>query len=178
MSKKIIAELKSYKSLVNEKYASEVDDAIDLYVKKQIPNVRTVEGILNGLMSRGAGPSKAIAKLEKYRNTESITGRLTGSNENAIKNYLINYTIPFILDGNQRRERTKTFHERCSKKELKEKLQIFAEDEVKNNNDYRSNIVYGNVHMNSIQTYTPKPLSHIKLGQKNIATNASIMQIK
>jgi hypothetical protein len=41
MSKKIIAELKSYKPLVNKMNKHLVDEVVDLYTKKNIPNYKT-----------------------------------------------------------------------------------------------------------------------------------------
>jgi len=166
ISKKILSELKSYKPLINKKYASEVDDAIDLYVKKQIPNIKTVEGILNGLMSRGNGPSKALAKIDKYRTTESITGRLSRpSNFDVVRDYLINYTIKFKLDG-KTRERTRTINQKTSVREIRDRLQIYAESEVINNNNYSSEIEFEDVNTNSVKYYDAKPLSGIKLGHQ------------
>jgi hypothetical protein len=165
MSKKIIKELKSYKSLINKKYASEVDEVVDLYAKKNIPNYKTAEGILRGLMRSGSTTTKALAKIDKYRTTESITGRLSRvSDFDVVRDYLINYTIKFKVDG-KNRERTKTTTQRTSQREMQNRLQVFSQLEVEASaEDYRAEIEFDDVTLNSVKYYDSKPLSNPLLG--------------
>jgi hypothetical protein len=114
-------------------------------------------------MRSGSTTKKAIEKIEKYRTTESITGRLSRpDNFDVVRDYLINYTIKFNLDGKMR-ERTRTITEKCSQRQIKQRLQTYAESEVMNDNDYKSEIEFEDVVANSVKYYDAKPLSGIKL---------------
>lgn len=167
ISKKIIKELNSYKMHINKKYTAEVDETIELYKLKQIPNIKTVEGILRELMRSGSTTTKALAKIDKYRTTESITGRLSRvSDFDVVRDYLINYTVKFNVDGKPR-QRTRTITQKTSQREMKERMQVFSELEVEASaEDYRAEFEFEDVALNSVKYYDAKPLSGIKLGHQ------------
>jgi hypothetical protein len=77
ITNKLITSLREYRFLTkNTLYKDKVDEAITLFKDRKIEKLATLKTLLNRLTSRGLGPQKAVAELDKYKNLPSIKGRL------------------------------------------------------------------------------------------------------
>ena len=80
MSKKNINELNAYKHITNKKYASLIDDVVDLYKNKKITNIATARNLVRNLSS--TGPKTAVDKIKSLTNKSNASEvlNITGYN--------------------------------------------------------------------------------------------------